>query len=218
MRQITIAFFDDHPAMLRGLVSIFSEDNRFSVVGSGSSADEAWTLVADNNPDIVVLDLSMPGDVFKIISDIARSNGKTRVVIFTAFSSTDSAIRTLDAGATGFALKGSPIPELVEAIEGALAGQLYVGRQFATQVLTGLRERAQRRKLQEVVSLNVREKQIVAQLLQARTNKEIAQELHLSEKTVKHYMSGLMLKLKARNRVEVVIAARRHQDAVEAAI
>ncbi|MCY1558581.1 Bacterial regulatory protein, luxR family [compost metagenome] len=78
--------------------------------------------------------------------------------------------------------------------------------------MNGLRERGRRENLQNSVRLSVREKQIVGQLLQARTNREIADELHISEKTVKHYMTGLMFKLKARNRVEVVIAARQNAD------
>ena len=93
-----------------------------------------------------------------------------------------------------------------------LAGQMFVTRQYASQVMNGLRDRARRQALDEAIKLNVREKQIIGHLMQARTNREIAAELHISEKTVKHYMTGLMLKLKARNRDEVVIAARQNQD------
>jgi len=82
--------------------------------------------------------------------------------------------------------------------------------------MNGLRDRARRQALDEAVRLNVREKQIVGHLMQARTNREIAAALHISEKTVKHYMTGLMLKLKARNRVEVVIASRLSQDQADA--
>ena len=89
---------------------------------------------------------------------------------------------------------------------------MFVTRQYASQVMNGLRERAKRQALDEAVKLNVREKQIVGNLMRARTNREIAQELHISEKTVKHYMTGLMLKLKARNRVEVVIASRLSEE------
>ena len=211
MRQISLAIVDDHPVLLRGLASIFEDDPRFVVTGSGDCAAHAAALVRDSQPDIIVIDLSMPGDVFSMIASVAGSESHTRIIVYTAFSSTDSAIKALDAGATGFVLKGSPIDELYEAIDCVLEGKLYVSRHFATQVLSGLRTR--KSDLQETVRLNVREKQIVAQLLQARTNKEIARELNLSEKTVKHYMTGLMLKLRARNRVEVAMAARR-QEAV----
>lgn len=208
---IRIAFFDDHPMLLRGITSLFHDDARFQVVGSGETADAAFDLARTEQPDVMVMDLSMPGDIFATIGKIVAMAKNTRIIIFTAFSSIDSALKALDAGATGFVLKGSPCAELLEAIDTVLTGQMYVTRQYAAQVMNGLRERSKRENLQEAVRLNVRERQIVGQLLQARTNREIAHELKISEKTVKHYMTGLMLKLKARNRVEVVIAARRSE-------
>lgn len=169
-------------------------------------------LVRTLSPDVMIMDLSMPGDVFRTIAQIVSTAPKTKVVVFTAYCSIESALKALDAGATGFALKGSPSSELLEAIDVVMAGQMFVTRQYASQVMNGLRERAKRQALDEAIKLNVREKQIVGHLMQARTNREIAAELHISEKTVKHYMTGLMLKLKARNRVEVVIASRLSQE------
>lgn len=174
-------------------------------------------VVQTLSPDVMIMDLSMPGDVFRTIAQIVATAPKTKVVVFTAFCSIESALKALDAGATGFALKGSPSSELLEAIDMVLAGQMFVTRQYASQVMNGLRERAKRQALDEAIKLNVREKQIVGHLMLARTNREIAAELHISEKTVKHYMTGLMLKLKARNRVEVVIASRMSQDQEAAA-
>ncbi len=211
-QTIRIAFIDDHPMLLRGITSLFEEDGRFEVVGMGDTAEAAFELARAEQPDVIVMDLSMPGDIFATIGKIVAMAHNTRIVIFTAFSSIDSALKALDAGATGFVLKGSPCGELFEAIATVLTGQMYVTRQYAAQVMNGLRERGKRENLQESIRLNVRERQIVGQLLQARTNREIALELKISEKTVKHYMTGLMLKLKARNRVEVVIAARQTED------
>jgi DNA-binding NarL/FixJ family response regulator len=142
---------------------------------------------------------------------------QTKVVVFTAYCSIDSALKALDAGATGFVLKGSPSSELFEAIDMVMSGQMFVTREYASQVMNGLRDRARKQALNEAIKLNVREQQIVGHLMQARTNREIAAELRISEKTVKHYMTGLMAKLKARNRVEVVIAARQNQDSETAA-
>jgi DNA-binding NarL/FixJ family response regulator len=155
------------------------------------------------------MDLSMPGNVFSAITQISQDYPGTKILIFTAFSSVDSALRALDAGATGFVLKGSTCEELFEAVDAVLRGEMFITKQYASQVMSGLRERTQRDDLVRPVKLSVREKQIVSQLLQARTNREIASKLLISEKTVKHYMTGLMSKLQARNRVEVVIAAQR---------
>lgn len=198
--------------LLRGIVTLFEGDPGYRVVGKAECANTALDLVLQSEPDVIVMDLSMPGDIFRTIAEMAASAPRTRIVIFTAFSSIDAALKALDAGATGFVLKGSPCEELFDAVAAVLGGQMYITRQYAAQVMNGLREKSRRESLSEAVRLSVREKQIVGQLLQARTNREIADELRISEKTVKHYMTGLMAKLKARNRVEVVIAARQNAE------
>jgi DNA-binding NarL/FixJ family response regulator len=212
-RVVTIAIADDHPVLLAGVSALLSSDDRFRVVGEADNAPAGLELARLTRPDVIIMDLSMPGDVFHTIREIAATQPDSKVLVFTAFCSIESALKALDAGATGFMLKGSPAAELLEAIESVATGQMFVTRQYASQVMNGLRERSKRQALNDAVKLNVREQQIIAHLLQARTNREIAAELHISEKTVKHYMTGLMLKLKVRNRVEVVIAARRHQEA-----
>lgn len=214
MKQIIrVAVADDHPLLLAGVTGLFEASGRHEVVGQAICSDSSSELVKAVKPDVIVMDLSMPGDVFRTITEIAATAPGTKVVVFTAYCSIESALKALDAGATGFVLKGSPPAELMEAIDMVMAGQMFVTRQYASQVMNGLRDRAKRQTLSEAIKLNVRETQIIGHLMQARTNREIANQLHISEKTVKHYMTGLMLKLKARNRVEVVIAARRSQDA-----
>lgn len=211
-KLIKVAIADDHPVLLAGMLSLFAESNDHQVVGQAMNADSSLELVVSVAPDVIIMDLSMPGDVFRTIAQIVATAPSTKVVVFTAYCSIDSALKALDAGATGFALKGSPSSELLEAIDVVMSGQMFVTRQYASQVMNGLRERSQRQSLAEAIKLNIREKQIVGQLMQARTNREIAVELKISEKTVKHYMTGLMLKLKARNRVEVVIASRLNEE------
>jgi DNA-binding NarL/FixJ family response regulator len=210
---VTVTIADDHPVLLAGMVALISSDPRYRVVGQADSADASLDLVRQVAPDVIIMDLSMPGDVFRAIGQIAATASPTKVIVFTAFCSIESALKALDAGATGFVLKGSPAAELMDAISMVMCGQMFVTRQYASQIMNGLRDRSRREALNDAIKLNVREKQIIGHLLQARTNREIAAELHISEKTVKHYMTGLMLKLKARNRVEVVIAARQHKEA-----
>lgn len=201
--------------ILQGIASLFRSDEKFDFVATATTADTAFEIALANQLDVMVMDLSMPGDTLQAIGRIAAAVPATKIVIFTAFSSIDSALKALDVGATGFVLKGAPCAELFEAIDMVMAGQMYITRQYAAQVMNGLRERTRRQSLQESMRLNVRERQIVGHLLQARTNREIALELKISEKTVKHYMTGLMSKLKARNRVEVVIAARQNDGLID---
>ena len=203
--RTTIGFVDDHPILLEGLKGLFADIPSYSVIATGCSANEAWQIVEAHQPDVLFMDLSMPGDVFSAISKIVRAPARTRVVVYTAFSSVDSAMRALDAGATGFVLKSSPVDEIFVAVESVMREELFITGQYASEVMSGLRNRAEREALARKVKLNVREKQIVKYLRQARTNREIAFSMSISEKTVKHYMTTLMQKLHARNRVEVVV-------------
>ena len=207
--KVSIAFVDDHPILLEGMKALFQNKGQFNVVASGSSANDARNIVETHHPQILFMDLSMPGDVFSAMTEIVRKSDFTKIVIFTAFSSVDSAMRALEAGATGFVLKGATFGELFEAVSSVLRGEMYITKLYASQVLSGLRNRTRQESVDRGVDLSVRERQIVAYLLQARTNREIARSLSISEKTVKRYMTNLMQKLHARNRVEVAMQAQK---------
>lgn len=209
--MVTLAFIDDHPVLLEGMTALFSCDPRFEVVAKGMSANDAMSVVRQHHPNLLFMDLSMPGDVFSAIGEIAENHSGTKVIVFTAFSSADSALRALDAGATGFVLKGGRVEEVLEAVDVVLRDEMYITKQYAGQVMSGLRHKARRNELARSVRLSVREKQVVGHLMTGQTNREIASNLSISEKTVKYYMSSLMTKLHARNRVEVVIAAQQNE-------
>ena len=210
--RVKLAFVDDHPLMLNGLTGLFAEGPDYHVVATGFSASEARQIAETHRPDVLFMDLSMPGDVFLVIADIARNFKDTKVMVCTAFSGVDSAMRALDAGANGFVLKTSPVAELFTAVESVRRGELFITAQYASQVLSGLRNRAQREAFNRAVKLNVREKQILGYLRLAETNREIALHLSISEKTVKRYMTTLMQKLHARNRVEVVVQSQKPEN------
>jgi len=207
---IKIAFVDDHPMLLRGMSEIFERKKNFEIVAHGENADAAIDIASRLGPDVLVTDLSMPGDVFGAIRQISQQYSSIRVVVFTAFSGLDYLLKALDAGATGFVLKGGRIRDLTDSIDAVMRGEMYITKQYAGQVLGGLRSRETQDKL--TIKLSTREKQIIGHLMQARTNREIAEAMQLSEKTIKHYMSRLMTKLNARNRIEVVFAAQQFRS------
>lgn len=202
---IRLSLVDDHPALVLGLTAIFSSDARYRVVRGGISADDAATIAQDGLCDVILLDLGMPGDVFGALGRIASVSPAIRVVVFTAHDNVDLAVRALGAGAIGYVLKGSPAEELHDAIAAAVRNEVYVSPAFATRVLAGLRKTGS----DGTRRLSGRERQLVACLLEGKSNKEIAAALALTEKTVKHYMTNLMAKLQVRSRLEVVIAAQR---------
>jgi DNA-binding NarL/FixJ family response regulator len=208
MSNMSVGVVDDHPLMVEALVSLLSNSD-LQVVATGTTAVDVVNISTHHQPDVIVVDLSMAGDVYEAIAAVLRISPKTKVVAFTAATGVDSAIRALDAGASGYVLKGSSATELIKAIECVGRGETYITQAFASQVIAALRNAGLRHKAAQAVKLSIRENQIVRLLLRGKTNKEIATSLNISDKTVKHYMTILMQKLHARNRLEVVIAAQK---------
>lgn len=208
MTPISLAFVDDHPILLAGIAGIFKDIGSYNVVGLGNCADHVVKITRESAPDVIVVDLTMPGAVLEAISQVATENSKTKVLVFTASTSADQAIAALEAGATGYVLKGCSEEELVTAVQAVSAGNTYISPSFASKVVTGLRNISQRRENADVLRLTAREDQVLRLLLRGMTNREIATDLSLSDKTVKHYMTILMQRLQVRNRIEVVLAAR----------
>lgn len=207
MTAISIAFVDDHPILLAGLGHLFEADSDYVVLGFGSNADDVLDIAQRLSPEIIVVDLSMPGKVLEAITTIAKSCPRTRILVFTAVTSVDHAASALEAGAMGYVLKGSGREELLHAIHTVHAGELFISPGFAGKLVAGLRTATLRRAKAAALRLTIREEQIMRLLLRGMTNREIATALSISDKTVKHYMTVLMQRLNVRNRIEVVLAA-----------
>lgn len=210
MSALSVAFVDDHPVFLMGISGLFSGNSGYRVVGTGTTTAEAASLVRSHSPDVLVIDLNLPGDPYRAIAEISQT--RTKIVVFTASTGIDCAVRALDAGASGYLLKGSSANELMTAIDSVVRGETFINQTFAAQIIAAMRSKALRRIASPETRLSVRERQIVQHLMHGRTNREIAETLHISEKTVKHYMTVLMQKLHVRNRVEAVIAAQKLQE------
>ena len=187
--KVSLAFFDDHPILLEGLVGIYSGKEEFAVVAQGGTALDALRIAEDLKPNVIVTDI--------------------RIVVFTAASSIDMAVQALKIGVSGYVLKGSQASELYQAIKAASAGETFITPCFASKVIMALKSDEARKAAGVDARLSYREVQIVRHLMRGSTNKEIASGLSISEKTVKHYMSVLMQKLAVRNRLEVVLAAQK---------
>ena len=207
MSTVSVGLVDDHPLMIEGIVTLLSRAQGLEVLSTGSTARDIIDISSRFHPDVIIVDLSMAGDVYAAIAMSIKISPKTKIVAFTAATGVDSAIRALDAGANGYVLKGSSTQELIQAVEAVRHGETYITQSFQSQVIAALRNASLRRVAAEAVRFSIREDQIVRLLLRGKTNKEIAVSLKISEKTVKNYMTILMQKLNARNRLEVVIAA-----------
>ncbi len=206
MQPTLVAFVDDHPVLLSGMCQLFSSSEEFSVVAVGECADDVVEIAQAFRPSVMVVDLNMPGRILEAISKVTSGPGKTRIVAFTASNSIETAIATLEAGALGYVLKGSSLQELTESIRQVRDGETYITPSFAAKVVSSLRQAPQRRAHPRIM-FSKREEEVLRLLLRGSTNKEIAEALSISDKTVKHYMTVLIQKLNVRNRVEVVLAA-----------
>lgn len=203
--QIVVA--DDHPLLREGVVLSLVESGSFTVVGQAGSAAEAVAIVETHMPDIVLLDVSMPGSGLKAAATISARFPAIKIVMLTISEADDDLLEALRAGARGYVLKGVSAAELVEVLHGVATGGSYVPPALAARVLASMQGRGPR-EVPEAEALVPREAEILRLVATGRSNKEIARELDLQEKTVKHYMTNILQKLQVRNRVEAALKAR----------
>lgn len=207
--KYSLAIVDDHPIFLEGLVGIFSQTPEFTVLNQGSCANDAIKISHEREPDVILMDLDMPGSVLSAIRTIREQAPDVKILVFTASMAVEHAVQVLEAGAHGYVVKGSTKSELTDAIHAIMRDETYVTQAFAAKVISALQNAALRKRALQAINLNVREHQIIRLLLRGKTNREIGEKLSISEKTVKHCMSLLIQKLQVRNRTEVVLAAQK---------
>jgi two-component system nitrate/nitrite response regulator NarL len=205
MRKHRIAFVDDHPVVLAGLAELVGKDERYDVIETGTAAWDALQIARTAVPDLVVMDLNMPGDVLGTIAEIAALGGTVRVLIFTASDRLEDCHAALQAGAMGYVVKGSSGGELFHAIESVLNDRQFVSSAFAVRMLNTIHPPRRAAEPEADLRLSHREDQVISHLMRGASNREIADSLHVSEKTVKYYMTHIMQKLNAKNRLEVVV-------------
>lgn len=180
----------------------------YSVVSQAGLPLEIRNLATADLPDVWILDPADAEDILDIIAQVARLARTSKIVVFSARSNIDYVMRVLEAGATGYLTHGSAAAELLDCVQAVLDGETFVTPSIATKLIASLRTAALRKMTVVKLRLTLREEQIVGLLRQGKTNREMAGELDLSEKTIKHYMTILMHKLAARSRLEVVLALR----------
>jgi len=211
---IRIAVVDDHPLFREGVAFTLDTAGGFEVVGQGASAADAVRIVTQERPDIILLDVSMPGNGIEAARTISTMAPEVLIIILTVSESEEHVAAALQAGARGYVLKGSSAQELVRTVRAVREGDSYVSPGLAARLLTQMKQQQNADNVhalrgEEAAELTAREDEILGFVSRGLTNKEIASRLALSEKTVKHYMTNIMNKLQVRNRVEAVLASRR---------
>ena len=208
-KSISIVVADDHPLFRDGVIRSLQSRPDIDVLGEAGSADEAVQRVADCKPDIVLLDISMPGSGIEAARRISVLKFPPRIVMLTVSEAEDDIIAALKAGAHGYVLKGVGADELVSVIRAVHDGQSYIPPALAGQVLMAINDPkpASRSNDQLIDSLSARETEILRLVAIGKSNKEVGRALNLQEKTVKHYMTIILQKLHVKNRVEAAVKA-----------
>jgi len=210
MQTVRIVIADDHPLYREGVARSLAEDPAFAVLGQAPDADGAVELCLRLQPDVVLLDISMPaGGGISALRRIMAMAAPPKVAMLTVSEADDDVMQALKAGAVGYILKGVGSRELVSVVKDVAAGRSYVSPALAARILNAMRagaaEAATRSPLDD---LSKREEDILKLVAQGKSNKEVGRLLDLQEKTVKHYMTSILQKLHVRNRVEAAVLAR----------
>lgn len=209
--KINVVIADDHTLFREGLAGIISAVEDLEVVGQAGSMQEAIQLARDLLPDIILLDIDMPGGGLEAARMIAEECPVTRIVILTSSEEDDHLIGALKIGARAYILKGVAARELIRILQAVYAGESYVPPRLAASLLLEMREAhsQQKQAASPLDELTPREREILEGLASGLSNKEIGEKLFLSEKTVKHYMTNVLQKLQVRNRVEAALLAQK---------
>jgi DNA-binding NarL/FixJ family response regulator len=197
-KPIRILIVDDHPVVCSGLASMLSAQSGLEIVGSAASGEEALVTVQHDHPDLMLLDLRMPGmDGIAVLQALKHVEQAPRVIVLTSFEKDEDIYRAVRAGAHGYLLKDTTESEMVAAIHNVFSGK----RSIPGHIAARLADRMMRS------DLTARELQILELLACGSTNKEIAVTLDISENTVRHHVNHVMEKLEVSDRTEAVATA-----------
>jgi DNA-binding NarL/FixJ family response regulator len=201
MNPIRLLIVDDHPVVRDGLRGMFTGDPEYEVVGAAADGGEALTLAAALRPDVILMDLRMPGlDGVTTIRQLAARGIPARILVLTTYDTDSDVVPAIEAGATGYLLKDSSREELYRAVRAAYRGESILAPSVATRLMSQLRSPVQE-------ALSERELEVLTLIAQGLTNREAAARLFISEATVKTHLIHIYTKLDVNDRAAAVAMA-----------
>jgi DNA-binding NarL/FixJ family response regulator len=207
MAKIKVLIADDHHVVRRGLLFFLKTQRDIEVIGEAKNGKEAVELVAELEPDVVLMDLSMPEmDGVMATKAIREMNETVKIIILTSYADQDHVIPAIRAGASGYQLKDIEPDELVETIRDVLKGESKLHPKVTSHVMTHLTMGATQ-KASKISDLTKREKDVLNELAKGKSNKEIASSLFITEKTVKTHVSNILAKLQLSDRTQAALYA-----------
>lgn len=203
---ITVLVVDDHPVVRSGFTCLLESDPRIQVKDVACSGEEALQLYHGRRPDVVVLDLNMPGmGGLETLRRLIAKDPKARILVFSMHDSAEMAARVIDAGAAGYLMKSSAVTQMVDAVHQANNGKIFLSQAMATDIISNNKARPAC-----LGTLSEREFQVFQALAEGKMTAEIAGELFISPKTVEVHQTKIKKKLKLRNSAELSRLAIRH--------
>jgi DNA-binding NarL/FixJ family response regulator len=213
--SIHVVVVDDHQLFRTGLQELLEEEGRIAVVGAAGDGESALDLVVDRAPDVVLMDLDLPGmSGVEATRLIAKSSPLTRVLVLTISADEESVVEAIAAGASGYLLKGTSIEALVAGIEAAVAGDSVVSPAIAAKLCERVRMEAFSRPRQDgeaLSQLSERELEIIKLIAGGLRNAQIAEELVISPHTVRNHVANIFAKLHVNSRLEIAACAIRNR-------
>lgn len=195
---VKVLIIDDHPVVRAGLTSMLSKRPDIEVVGSSPGGEEAVELVRQRNPDVLLLDLRMPGmSGVEVLQALGRIGHRSRAIVLTSYETDEDIYRAFQAGAQGYLLKDTPLVKMIEAIMTVHSGKRFVPGHIALR----LAERMMR------TDLTARELEILRLVAKGPTNKQIAKTLGISGNTVRNHVNSIIEKLEVADRTEAATKA-----------
>ena len=206
-----ILLVDDHEVVRLGLKSLLERHPQFEIVGEAASAREALEQVENNHPDVVVMDIRLPGTSgIEACEEITSRVPETRVLMLTSYAEDEMLFSAIRAGASGYILKQIDGEELVRALEAVARGEALLDPAVTQRVFQEVRRAVKEEEASAFVHLSQQEKHVLLLVSEGRTNREIAKALFLGEGTVRNYVSSILSKLGVSNRAEAAAYAVEH--------
>jgi DNA-binding NarL/FixJ family response regulator len=211
-RPLRLLVVDDHEVVRQGLVALLDRRPGFQVVAEAGSVEEALAEARRHEPDLVIMDVRLPdGSGVEACRDIRAELPATRVVMLTSFPDDEAVFSAIVAGASGYLLKQIRARDLVAALEAVGRGESLLDPAVTEKVLTRVRQIAAGETHDELAGLTAQERKILLLVAEGKTNKEIASEIFLSDKTVKNYVSSILAKLNLERRAQAAAFVAKHR-------
>jgi DNA-binding NarL/FixJ family response regulator len=208
---IDVILVDDHEVVRLGLMTLLEDVSWIRVVAEAGSADEAIQVVAQYKPDVVVMDIRMPGSSgLDACRQITKQWPETSVIMLTSFMDDELIFQAIQAGASGYILKQVGNESLLDALGAVRRGEALLDPAVTQRVLKRVRESESDRQVAAFRDLSDRELEVLAQVAEGKSNGDIAEALNLSEKTVRNHVSSILSKLALSNRIEAATYAVRN--------